>query len=240
MESNDKQVTQLFESIPDGVWGIPQPVVAPELHEIIRRIYDENLTEDMLAPKMKYDLLRLLLPSCPHKVITNAKKNQSNLKDTNLQYHLLKLVPRLFIAALHYRNYDRAQAEGDLMEKKVMKVFDNRFQWMIECHLKERDTLYEQIMDLETGKGYVLEADHYREIKELKRLHREELEEETYQVAKKKEKEKVEMEMESGNLKHAIRMLEFKMKCDYVPREKTNQSIVPCLSQQPKWKVRKD
>ena len=72
-------------------------------------------------------------------------------------------------------------------------------------------------------------------------IHREELEEETYQVAKKKkEKEKVEIGIENGNLKHAIRMLGFGMKCDYVQERKQTNRIVPCLSQQPKWKVRKD
>ena len=139
MESKDTQGIQLFEATADGDWSNPhQPVCSPELNEIIRRIYDEKLTDETIAPKMKYELIRLLLPDCPRQVIANAKKNQSSLKPTNLQFHLLKLVPQLFIAALHYRNYDRAQHTEDMMEQfskarqqlykeRHKRVYTNRF-----------------------------------------------------------------------------------------------------------------
>ena len=53
----------------------------------------------------------------------------------------------------------------------------------------------------------MLESAHYKEMKELKRLHREELEEETYQVAKKKEREKFVFEKENYALKTEIGIL---------------------------------
>ena len=48
-------------------------------------------------------------------------------------------------------------------------------------------------------------------MKELKQQHREELEEETYQVAKKKEKEKFVFEKENYSLKHENEMLKRKV-----------------------------
>ena len=66
---------------------------------------------------------------------------------------------------------------------------------------------------MESGKGYMLEDDHYDEIKQLKKKHREELEEEVYQLAKKKEKEKFDLEKENCHLKHQLKKLEIEMKC---------------------------
>lgn len=74
-------------------------------------------------------------------------------------------------------------------------------------HLEQRGELHKQIEDLEEGNGYMLESEHLREIKERKEKHKQELEDETYKVAKKKESEKVELERKVGDLKHQIRML---------------------------------
>ena len=38
------------------------------------------------------------MPSCPKKALASAKKNYSGFKDTNIIYHLLRVVPQLFIA----------------------------------------------------------------------------------------------------------------------------------------------
>ena len=230
MESKDNQGDKMFESTANGEWGNPnQPVCDPELHEIIRRIYDDKLTDEMLAPKMRYDLIRLLLPSCPKKVIANAKKNQSSLKETNLQYHLLKLVPQLFIASLHYRNYDRAQQTTNMMEAcggHNRLLYKNRFEHLIARHLNDRDELFEQIQDLEQGKGYMLESEHRREMKELIKQHREELEEENYQVAKKKEKEKFVFEKENYSLKHENEILKRRVEAlEKVLEIKSNDSV---------------
>ena len=61
----------------------------------------------------------------------------------------------------------------------------------------------------------MLEEDHYDEIKQLKKKHREELEEEVYQLSKKKEKEKEKFDLEKENchLKHQLKKLEIEMKC---------------------------
>ena len=75
------------------------------------------------------------------------------------------------------------------------------------------EELRDEMENLESGKGYMLEDDHYDEIKQLKKKHREELEEEVYQLAKKKEKEKFDLEKENCHLKHQLKKLEMEMKC---------------------------
>ena len=46
MESKDNQGDKMFESTANGEWGNPnQPVCDPELHEIIRRIYELNFMQ---------------------------------------------------------------------------------------------------------------------------------------------------------------------------------------------------
>jgi hypothetical protein len=92
MESKDTQGNQLFrESKPSHYTDYTtangnvlksaeydcsvKPVINEELHEIIRRIYDEKLTEEMMAPKLRYDLIRLLLPNVKKEIIANAKSH---------------------------------------------------------------------------------------------------------------------------------------------------------------------
>ena len=82
-----------------------------------------------------------------------------------------------------------------------------------------------------------------REIKELKEKHKQELEDETYRVAKKKEMERVELEREVSDLKHQIKMLLWDMKCSGVKPSKamnelppdtneTNESCLPSTEQE--------
>ena len=75
MDSNEAQGTQMFEKTttdPDSTWNTDTPLPHAELHEVIRRIYDEKLSEEMFAPKLRYDLLRFLMPDCPSQTIRNA------------------------------------------------------------------------------------------------------------------------------------------------------------------------
>ena len=84
------------------------------------------------------------------------------MKKTNLQYHLLKLVPQLFIASLHYRDINRQNATTDMTaecgSRKQKLLYDNHFNQMIGQSLAKVDRLEYQIEDLEEGKGYMLEA----------------------------------------------------------------------------------
>ena len=232
MESKDTQGNQLFrESKPSHYTDYTtangnvlksaeydcsvKPVINEELHEIIRRIYDEKLTEEMMAPKLRYDLIRLLLPNVKKEIIANAKKNKSNLKETNLQYHLIQLVPALFIASLHYRENERAGMTTEMMAppqlRRQREMCDYRFQAMILESLAKIDRLEYQIEDLEEGKGYMLESEHRRVMKELKQQHREELEEETYRATKKSSNESFEFEKENYQLKMEIKILKNKV-----------------------------
>ena len=103
-------------------------------------------------------------------------------------------------------------------------LYHTRLEKVIGLHLEERDELHKQIENLEEGKGYMLESEHLREIKELKEKHKQELEDETYRVAKKKEMERVELEREVSDLKHQIKMLLWNMKCSGVkPSQAKNE-----------------
>ena len=197
-------------------WHLPKGVNEVELREVIRRIYDDRLTEEMLAPKFRFELLRLLLPSCPEKALASAKRNYSSYKNTNIIHHLLRVVPQLFIASIHYCDYGRCGPTTNLDEPVARckrHLYDTRLERILFSHLGDRDMLHTQIDDLQAGKGYILESEHIREIKELEERHKQELEDETYKVAKKKEMEKVELEQQVGSLKHQIRMLLWQMKC---------------------------
>lgn len=227
-------------------WNLPKAINEVELREVINRIYDDKLTEEMLAPKFRFELLRLLLPSCPKKTLASAKKNYSGYKDTNIIYHLLKVVPQLFIASLHYSDYGRYGMTHNLDKlppHTERHLYHTRLEKVIGLHLEERDELHKQIENLEEGKGYMLESEHIREIKELKEKHKQELEDETYRVAKKKEMERVELEREVSDLKHQIKMLLWDMKCSGVKPSKamnelppdtneTNESCLPSTEQE--------
>ena len=78
---------------------------------------------------------------------------------------------------------------------------------MILESLAKIDRLECQIEDLEEGKGYMLEAEHRRVVKELKRQHREELEEETYRATKKSSNEAFTFEKDNYQLKIEIQIL---------------------------------
>jgi hypothetical protein len=129
-----------------------------------------------------------------------------------------KLIPQLFVAAIHYNSdYDRVSRSDIKIDEPLPKrqrlLYQNRLEKIIAFHLERKEELRDEIENLESGKGYMLEDDHYDEIKELKKKHREELEEEVYQLAKKKEKEKFDLEKENCHLKHQLKKLEFEMQC---------------------------
>ena len=198
-------------------WTLPKEVNEAELREVIHRIYDEKLSEELIAPKFRYKLFEMLMPDCPKKAIESARKNHSSKKPDNIQYHMQKLIPQLFVAAIHYSDYDRVSRSDIKIDEPLPKrqrlLYQNRLEKIIAFHLERKEELRDEIENLESGKGYMLEDDHYDEIKELKKKHREELEEEVYQLAKKKEKEKFDLEKENCHLKHQLKKLEFEMQC---------------------------
>ena len=61
----------------------------------------------------------------------------------------------------------------------------------------------------------------------MKEKHKQELEDETYRVAKKKEMEKVELEGKVGDLQHQIKMLLWDMKCSGVKPSKLKNELLP-------------
>ena len=93
----------MFEKTPldDSTWNTDTPLPHAELHEVIKRIYDEKLSEEMFAPKLRYDLLRFLMPDCPSQTIKNARKNHSSRKKDNIQYHLLEMGKGYILESVH-------------------------------------------------------------------------------------------------------------------------------------------
>ena len=60
----------------------------------------------------------------------------------------------------------------------------------------------------------------------LVQKHKQELDDETYRVAKKKEMEKVELEGKVGDLQHQIKMLLWDMKCSGVKPSKLKNGLL--------------
>ena len=101
---------------------------------------------------------------------------------------------------------------------------------VLHSHLAKKEELIDEIEKLESGKGYMLEEDHLNEIKELKKAHQEELDEEVYQLTKKNDSVMLRFEKENCDLKHQVRMLEMKVK--HLETLNENQSNQSCDSEE--------
>ena len=125
-------------------WTLPKEVNEAELREVIHRIYDEKLSEELIAPKFRYKLFELLMPDCPKKAIESARRNHSSKKPDNIQYHMQKLIPQLFVAALHYSDYDRVSRSDikidEPLPKRQRHLYQNRLEKII-CYAHPSSSL---------------------------------------------------------------------------------------------------
>jgi len=114
----------------------------------------------------KADLLKLLRPEIPDKVIENYKKNSSRWKEDNLLYHFDKLVFPMFLTGLSIA-YERLEPNT---EPEFVNKFDYRYMdGMVRSHLRQVGDLEEELEDLQESNVSIKEyhnmlSDKNREI----------------------------------------------------------------------------
>ena len=196
-----------------------QEIPKEELETFIQRVYDEELASDLLAPNEVYTLIQLLCPKCPPKVIKNAKKNHSSKKADNILFHLVRAVPRLFIASLHYTEKER-EGEPSFRFRSRHRTFHDR----IKEHTDELEELYEEMEDVKEGKGMIDKSEHDEEIKELKQKHRDEMDAIKRKLNKDTESTKIQYSQAMYQMKHEIKLKDMEIKC-YEERNQLNPNV---------------
>lgn len=124
----------------------------------------------------KADLLKLLRPEIPEKVIENYKKNSSRWKEDNLLYHLDNLIFPMFLTGLSIA-YERLEPNT---ESEFVNKFDYRYMdGMVRSHLRQVGDLQEELEELQESNVSIKEyhnmlADKNNEIErkdeEIKKL----------------------------------------------------------------------
>ena len=196
-----------------------QEIPKEELEMFIQRIYEEELASDLLAPNEVYTLIQLLCPKCPPKVIKNAKKNHSSKKADNILFHLVRAVPRLFIASLHYTEKEREE-EPRFRFRSRYRTFHDR----LKEHTKEIEELYSEMEDVKEGKGMMNKSEHDDEIKELKQKHSDEMDAIKRKLNKENEPTKIQYSQAMYQMKHEIKLKDIEIKC-YEERNQSNQKV---------------
>ena len=196
-----------------------QELPKEELEVFIQRIYEEELASDLLAPNEVYTLIQLLCPKCPPKVIKNAKKNHSSKKADNILFHLVRALPRIFIASLHYTEQER-QGEPSCRLWTRHRTFLDR----IKEHTQELEELYEEMEDVKEGKGMIDKSEHDEEIKELEQKHRDEMDAIKRKLNRENESTKIQYSKAMYQMKHEITLKDMEIKC-YEERNQLNQKV---------------
>ena len=196
-----------------------QELPKEELEMFIQRIYDEELASDLLAPNEVYTLIQLLCPKCDPKVIQNAKRNHSSKKANNILFHLVRAVPRLFIASLHYTEKER-DGEPRFRFRSRTRTFHDR----LKEHQEELEELYEEMEDMKEGKGMMDKSEHYEEIKELKQKHRDEMDAIKRKLNKENESTKIQYNKAMYQMKHEIRLKDLES-ASYEKRNQSNPNV---------------
>ena len=185
-----------------------QELPKEELETFIQRVYEDELASDLLAPNEVYTLIQLLCPKCDPKVIQNAKRNHSSKKANNILFHLVRAVPRLFIASLHYTEKER-DGEPRFRFRSRTRTFHDR----LKEYQEEIDELYEEIENMKEGKGMMDKSEHDEEIKELKQKHRDEMDAIKRKLNRENESTKIQYNKAMYHLKHEIMKKDMEIKC---------------------------
>ena len=196
-----------------------QELPKEELETFIQRVYEDELASDLLAPNEVYTLIQLLCPKCDANVIKNAKRNHSSKKANNILFHLVRAVPRLFIASLHYTEQERDD-EPSFRFRSRYRTFHDR----IKEHQEELEQLYEEMENVKEGKGMMNKSEHDDEIKELKRKHRDEMDAIKRKMSKEIESTKIQYNKSMCRMKHEITLKDMEIKC-YEERNQLNPKV---------------
>ena len=153
------------------------------------------------------------------KVIQNAKRNHSTKKENNILFHLVRALPRIFIASLHYTEQER-EGEPSCRLWTRHRTFLDR----IKEHTKELEDLYEEIEDVKEGKGMMDKSEHDEEIKELKQKHRDEMGATSRKLNKENESTRIQYRQAMYQMKHEIKLKDMEIKC-YEERNQSNPNV---------------
>ena len=196
-----------------------QELPKEELETFIQRVYEDELASDLLAPNEVYTLIQLLCPKCDPKVIQNAKRNHSSKKANNILFHLVRAVPRLFIASLHYTEQERDD-EPSFRFRSRYRTFHDR----IKEHTEELEELYEEMENVKEGKGLMNKSDHVDEITELKQKHRDEMDAIKRKMNRENESTKIQYSNSMYQMKHEITLKDMEIR-SYEKRNQSNQKV---------------
>eukprot|EP01045_Picozoa_sp_COSAG04_P007578 COSAG04_NODE_399_length_14959_cov_28.238730_7_plen_226_part_00 len=143
-----------------------QSDLTPEESEtlaFVRRIQSSNVTcVDYMAQIDRYKLIGMLCPKMDQKVIKHARSNHSKLREGLLTWHMVEMLPRLFLAGLGAHTVDRHEDYRFRMRSLKHLLKD----WM-----EERDELETQLEEARDDSGYMTKD----EIKDMKQEHRQEV-----------------------------------------------------------------
>ena len=140
-------------------------------------------------------------------------------KADNILFHLVRAVPRIFIASLHYTEKER-EDEPRFRFRSRYRTFHDR----IKEHTDELQELYEEMEDVKEGKGMMNKSEHDEEIKELKQKHRDEMDAIKRKLNKENESTKIQYSKIICHLQHEIKLKDMEIKC-YEERNQLNQKV---------------
>jgi hypothetical protein len=101
-------------------------------------------------PMKKVDvfrLVKLLRPTMDDKVLNNARSNHSKLSKDNITYHLLEIIPKLFIAALHIDDDVVLDPHKTVREQKYGNIRQRHLDSYLDDYLDDISILEKQVED---------------------------------------------------------------------------------------------
>ena len=138
---------------------------------------------DLEKPMRKADvwrLIQLLRPNMKDNVIRNAKMNHSKLNKDKVEYNILEIIPKLFIAALHIDdNADPHELEWEKTTKGG-KFKIRHIEFYIRDYIEDMEMLQKENEELKSGNNYMKISGpngHDEIVQDLKDAHRSEVNE---------------------------------------------------------------
>ena len=146
---------------------------------------------DLEKPMRKADvwrLIQLLRPNMKDNVIRNAKMNHSKLNKDKVEYNILEIIPKLFIAALHIDdNVDPQQLEWEKTTNSKTGMIKQRHLDTYVCdYIEDMEILQKENEELREGNNYMKISGpngHDEIVQDLKDAHRSEVNELKREIA---------------------------------------------------------
>ena len=131
------------------------------LNEVVENIKVKSVKlPDELSAINKWDILMLLVPGLTKDKATNQRKNYGRLKPDSMLFLCIDTICRLFLDMIYLDS--RPEMPND-------RISLRSFKHMIRMKVDELDELENELEKVKEGKGYILEEEHDKEIKTLKK-----------------------------------------------------------------------